>query len=71
MPAKQKYFILKIESFEGEDTHIRCGDALGLNDFLYCVVVTKADGQAEIIDSGYRSEEEVRKAWPEIKACGR
>lgn len=66
MPAKRKHFILKIESFEGEGTHIRCGDDDGSQDFLFCVVVTKRDGSAEIVDSGYRSEAELRQAWTEL-----
>jgi len=60
-------FIVKIESFEGTDTFVRCGD--DRQDYLYCVVTVDADGHAEIVDSGYRSFDEVAEAWPD--AAGR
>lgn len=66
MSKRRSRFILKIESFEGEDTHIRCGDDLGGQDCVYCVIVTNPGGTAEIIDCGYRSEAELRRAWPEL-----
>ncbi len=56
-------FILKLESFEGSDTFVRCGD--DDQDFLYCIVATDNRGNAEIIDSGYRSFEEAALAWPD------
>lgn len=66
MSGRRTHFILRIESYEGENSHIRCGDDAGAQDFLYCVVVTKLDGTAEIVDSGYRSEAELRQAWTEL-----
>jgi len=66
MGTPRKHFFLKLESFEGRDTHVRCGDDEDLQDFIYCVIVTNADGTAEIVDSGYRSAEELLEAWPEL-----
>lgn len=63
--SAREYFILKIESFEGEDTHLRCGDDAEMQDYLFCVVATNTDGTAEIVDSGYRSQTEARDAWKE------
>ncbi|KAF0244569.1 MAG: hypothetical protein FD180_2387 [Planctomycetota bacterium] len=63
---KRTHFVVKLESYEGKDTHLRCGDDDETQDYLFCVVVTKSDGTAEIVDTGYRSEDELRKAWPEI-----
>ena len=57
-------FIVKLESYEGVDTFLRCGGAG--QDYLYCVVGVDPDGQAEIVDNGYRSIEEALGAWPEI-----
>lgn len=58
-----RLFILKLESFEGDDVYLRCGDEK--QDFLYCVVEMD-DESLEIVDSGYRSEAEARAAWPAI-----
>ena len=59
----QNQFIVKIESFEGDDTYVRCGD--DRQDYLFCVVTVDAEDHAEIVDSGYRSFDEAAKAWPE------
>jgi len=56
-------FIVKIESFEGSDTFVRCGD--DEQDFLFAVVGVDDLGRAEILDGGYRSHDEAAKAWPE------
>jgi hypothetical protein len=32
----ERQFIVKIESFEGKDTYVRCGD--DQQDYLFCVV---------------------------------
>lgn len=58
-----QYAILKIESFEGAETFVRCGT--DHQDFLFAVVAIQDDGTAEIIDSGYRSFKEAADAWPE------
>lgn len=62
------YFAIRIDSFEGSDTYLRCGD--DEQDFLYCVVKTLPDGTAEIIDSAYRSYDELADAWPEVRRTG-
>ncbi len=59
----ERRFILRVESFEGSDTYVRCGD--DHQDYLFCVVSVDDDGYAEIMDSGYRSFDEAAKAWPE------
>jgi hypothetical protein len=58
-----RYVILKIESYEGDDTFVRCGN--NQQDFLFAVVMIGETGTAEIIDGGYRSHQEALKAWPE------
>ena len=60
----EQRFIVKIESFEGDDTHVRCGD--DQQDYLFCVVYVDAGGHAEIVDSGYRSFDEAAEAWPDV-----
>ena len=59
----ERTFIVKIESFEGKDTYVRCGD--DRQDYLFCIVGVDASGHAEIMDSGYRSFKEAAEAWPE------
>ena len=71
MPMSREHYILRLESFDGKDTYVHCGDRQ--QDFLFCVVATHPDGTATVIDSGYRSEEEARTAWSDIarrEACG-
>lgn len=58
-----RIFILKIESFEGRDTFVRCGD--DDQDYLFAVVSVDEKGRAEIVDGGYRSYDEAAVAWPE------
>ena len=64
----KQYFITKIESYEGEDTFIRCGD--DEHDFVYVVVSLDGTGSANVVDAGYRSREEAEQAWPEAKLRG-
>ncbi len=59
----RQYLVLKLESFQGEDTFLNCGNEE--QDYLYCVVLVDAHGSAEIIDNGYRSAVEALEAWPE------
>lgn len=56
-------FIVKIESFEGENTFIRCGDHR--QDYLFCIVSIDDKMNAEVVDSGYRSFAEAAEAWPD------
>jgi hypothetical protein len=58
-----RQFIVKLESFEGRDTYVQCGN--DKQDYLYCVVSVGDDGDAEIVDNGYRSLSEAAKAWPD------
>jgi hypothetical protein len=57
--------VVKLESFEGRDTFVRCGD--DNQDHLFAVVSIYADGSAEIVDSAYRTLDEALKAWPEAR----
>lgn len=55
--------IFKIESFEGKDVYLRCGN--DEQDYLYCIAMVSSDGTADIVDNGYRSLAEAADAWPE------
>jgi hypothetical protein len=59
----ERQFIVKLESFEGRDTYVQCGN--DKQDYLFCVVSVGDDNDAEIIDNGYRSFSEAAKAWPD------
>ena len=61
--SKTRCVIVKIESYEGEDTFLRCGDER--QNHLFAVVAIDADGTAEIVDSSYRTMGEALQAWPE------
>ena len=62
--ARKKYYILALESLDGEDCMIYLEADGVATEFLFCVVLIGPEG-AEIIDSGYRSLNEARSAWPE------
>jgi hypothetical protein len=57
-----EHYIVKIESFEGNDTYLNCGD--DNQDWLFCVIAVDEDGSAEIVDNAYRSLGEAAEAWP-------
>lgn len=59
----RRHVVPKVESYEGRDTFLRCGD--DRQDYLFCVVAVDDDDTAEVVDSGYRSRAEALKAWPE------
>jgi len=61
--AKPRVVVVKIESYEGEDTFMRCGS--DRQDFLYAIVAVDLDGSAEIVDSSYRTLNEALSAWPQ------
>jgi hypothetical protein len=61
--SKTRRVIVKIESYEGEDTFLQCGNEM--QDHLYAVVAIDPDGTAEIVDSSYRTMSEALQAWPE------
>ena len=54
---------MKLESYDGDTTFIRCGDEQ--QDYMFIVVHLDADGSADIVDCGYRSYQEAAEAWPE------
>jgi hypothetical protein len=59
------YFILKLESYEGEDTYLHCGD--NSQNYIYCIVKLTHNSELDIVDNGYRSVSEALAAWPEAK----
>ena len=68
--TRQRYFILRIDSYTAKDTtrdQHEILDEEGWNvqeiDALYAVICIGGDG-AEIADDGYRSMEEAQQAWP-------
>lgn len=61
--SKTRCVVIKIESYEGEDTYLYCGN--DRQSHLYAIVAVGPDGTAEIVDSGYRTFAEALKAWPE------
>lgn len=62
----EQYFILKIESYWGDDSHIDCG--IDRQDYLFSIVVIK-ENRAAIVDNGYQSVKEALKYWPEAIPC--
>ena len=61
--TETRYFVLKIESYEAEDTFLRCGNET--QEHLFAIIVVDSEGIAEIVDSSYRTAEEALAAWPE------
>lgn len=61
--GQQQHFIVMIESFDGRDSFLHCGN--DEQDHLFAVVSVNADGRAQVVDSAYRSYEEAAAAWPE------
>lgn len=64
----ERLHIVRIDSYEGSDTFLNCGNEQ--QDFLYAIVATDKEGNAEIVDSSYRSFEEAAEAWPEARPKG-
>lgn len=62
MAHKPKYYVMKIQSYDGRDNQLHCGDRRRTQDFLYCIVKTIGPDTAELWDCGYRSEAELREA---------
>ena len=67
--ARSKTYILKIDSYTGDNTardHHEILDNEGWNvqevDAIYAIVSIQA-GSAEIVDDGYRSLAEAQEAW--------
>jgi len=59
----ERQFIVRVDSFEGRDTYLRCGDYK--QDHLFCVISIDGEGKPEIVDNGYRSFGEAAEAWPD------
>lgn len=59
----ERRFIVRIDSFEGHDTYVRCGD--DQQNHLFCIISVDDHGEAEIVDNGYRSFSEAAEAWPD------
>ncbi len=55
--------IVRIDSFDGSDTFLHCGN--DEQEHLFCVINVNDDNSASIVDSAYRSMEEALEAWPE------
>jgi hypothetical protein len=64
-----KYFVLAVESYDGDTTcrnQMTWGQDSDPHDVkaMYAVVSLEGD-HAEIVDDGYRSLAEAKEAWPE------
>lgn len=62
-------YVLRLDSYEGTDTFLHCGNEK--QDHLYCIVTHSKNGELEIIDNGYRTQQAALAAWPEIRASKR
>lgn len=63
--SKRRLWVLRIDSYEASDTFLHCGNET--QNYLYAIVATDERGQAEIVDSSYRTMEEALEAWPEAR----
>lgn len=67
---RHKYYILKIDSYTGDDTtrdqhEILDEDGWNVQEIPALYVIVRIDGDsASIADDGYRSLAEAQKAWP-------
>lgn len=57
---KKTYYILRLDSYTGEESSLICSAAN--NDYMFAVLLV-AGNQAEIIDYGYSSTAELLEAW--------
>lgn len=57
---EKKYYILKIDSYEGEESSLMV-NANG-SDAMYVVLVVEGQA-AEIVDWGYETVEQLLEAW--------
>lgn len=60
--SDKKYYIVKLESYDGECSSLQC-DSDG-SDGMYCICLV-LDDHAEIIDYGYNSIEQAQEVWPD------
>lgn len=56
-------FIVRLDSYDGDDTFLHCGDTT--KDYLFAIVHVSRSGNAVVVDIGYRSLEEAIEAWPD------
>jgi len=59
------HLIVRIDSYEGEDTFLRCGSAT--QDHLFAVIRIEENGAATLVDNGYRTHDEARVAWASVQ----
>lgn len=57
----RRLIIVRIESYEGADTFLRCGTEL--QDHLFAIVAVEPSGRAELVDCGYRTRDEAARSW--------
>lgn len=60
--------IVMIDSYDGDDTYLHCGN--DTQGHLFCIVRVDSNGEAEIVDNGYRTCEEAHDAWPDATPVG-
>jgi hypothetical protein len=65
-PSGARYYIVKLATFEGEDTAFYLLGA----DPMWIVISVRPGTGASIVDCGYRSLADARKAWPEALSPG-
>jgi hypothetical protein len=60
------YFIVEVDSFQGERNRIELSDTSGVPlRALYCIAVRhERSGVLQFVDYGYESIDEARVAWP-------
>jgi hypothetical protein len=59
-----KHYILPIDAYDGDTTSVELFSGGEVVEQLFCIVGVSATG-ASILDSGYRSREEAKEAWPD------
>jgi len=67
-PPPRAYFIVRIQSYEGDDSALACVVDGQPAEAMYAVVVV-ADGRAAVVDYGYPSLSDAGAAWPEAAPC--
>ena len=70
MQTNAQRYIIEINAFEGSDVSVFIQDADGEPlSAHYAIVMVDVQG-ASIVDSGYRSVAEAKRAWPEAREPG-
>lgn len=60
---QKKYYVLRLDSYSGGNSSLQC-EADG-QDRMFCVLLV-SNGNAEIIDMGYSSLEQLLATWKNI-----